>query len=67
MLSDYMKKMKDLDRKMLSMHYEDGLTYIKIAEQLNLSKTGIYKVMARIHGILQNCIKQTLLIWETNG
>jgi len=62
-----LKKLKESDRRMLSMHYEDSLSYIRIAEQLNLSKLGIYKVMARIHTNLQRCINQTLLLWETNG
>ena len=62
-----LKKLKESDRKMLSMHYEDSLSYTRIAEQLNVSKLGIYKVMARIHTNLQRCINQTLLIWETNG
>jgi RNA polymerase sigma-70 factor, ECF subfamily len=65
-LQGCLKKLKESDRKMLSMHYEDSLSYTKIAEQLNLSKLGIYKVMARIHTNLKRCIDQTLLIWETN-
>lgn len=66
-LQGCLKKLKESDRKMLSMHYEDSLSYNKIAEQLNLSKLGIYKVMARIHTNLKRCVNQTLLIWETNG
>ena len=66
-LQGCLKKLKESDRKLLSMHYEDRLSYRKIAKDLDLSKTGIYKVMARIHVSLQRCINQTLLIWETNG
>ena len=66
-LQGCLKKLKESDRKLLSMHYENRLSYKKIAEQLNLSKTGIYKVMGRIHVSLQRCINQTLLIWDTNG
>ena len=65
-LQGCLKKLKESDRKLLSMHYEDRLSYQKIAEQLDLSKSGIYKVMARIHTNLQRCINRTLLIWETN-
>ena len=66
-LQGCLKKLKESDRKLLLMHYENRLSYKKIAEQLNLSKTGIYKVMGRIHVSLQRCINQTLLIWDTNG
>lgn len=66
-LQGCLKKLKESDRKILSMHYEKGLTYLKISEKLNLSKSGIYKVMARIHISLQKCIEQTLLVWDVNG
>lgn len=66
-LQGCLKKLKESDRQMLSMHYEGGLSYLGIAEQLNRSKTGIYKIMARVHADLQRCIKRTLLVWETNG
>ncbi len=66
-LQGCLKKLKESDRKLLSMHYEDRLSYKKVAEQLNLSKSGVYKVMARIHANLQRCINRTLLIWDTNG
>lgn len=66
-LEGCLKKLKESDRQLLSMHYENNLSYSKIAERLNLSKMGIYKVMARIHTSLRRCINQTLLLWETNG
>ncbi|MBN1456528.1 MAG: sigma-70 family RNA polymerase sigma factor [Sedimentisphaerales bacterium] len=62
-----LNKLKESDRRMLSMHYEDGFNYKQIAEKLRASKTGIYKIMARIHTNLNRCIQKTLLIWETNG
>lgn len=66
-LQGCLNRLKESDRKMLAMHYEDNLSYRKIAEKLNLSQTGIYKVMARIHTNLQKCIRKTLMVWETNG
>ena len=62
-LQGCLKKLRLPDRKMLSMHYEACLSYKRIAEQLNHSKSGIYKVMARIHLTLEKCINRTLLIW----
>jgi RNA polymerase sigma-70 factor (ECF subfamily) len=66
-LQGCLNKLKEADRRKLSMHYDAGLHYNQIAEQLNISKTGIYKIMARIHANLQKCIRQTLLVWETNA
>lgn len=62
-----LSKLKESDRKMLTMHYESGFSYRQIAEGLRTSKSGIYKIMARIHTHLHECIKRTLLIWETNA
>jgi RNA polymerase sigma-70 factor (ECF subfamily) len=56
-------KLKEPDRQKISMHYDAGLSYSQIAQQLNTSVTGIYKVMARIHANLHCCVKQTLLLW----
>ena len=66
-LQGCLEKLKESDRKKLSMHYRDGLSYIEIAKQLNTSKSGIYKIMARIHTNLQECIKQTILVWDVNA
>ena len=66
-LQGCLRKLKELDRKMLSMHYEDSLSYQEIAKQLNHSRSVIYKVMARIHFNLEKCINKTLLVWDTNG
>ena len=65
-LQGCLKKLHESDLQKLSLHYEDGLSYSEIAQQQNLSKSGIYKVMARIHASLRICIKQTLLVWDTN-
>ena len=65
-LQGCLKKLKDSDLKMLMMHYEDDVSYKNIAEKLKVSKTGIYKVMTRIHMNLQKCIRQTLVVWDNN-
>lgn len=59
-------KLSTTDREILTMHYEEGTSYIDIAKLLNRSQTGIYKVMARIHSNLEICIKRTLLVWGEN-
>ncbi|ARN55841.1 sigma-70 family RNA polymerase sigma factor [Sedimentisphaera salicampi] len=66
-LDGCLKKLSDEDQKMIWMHYEEGLSYKKVAENLQRSKSGIYKVMARIHCNLLACIKKTLIVWQRNG
>ncbi len=66
-LKGCLKKLKQSDHQLLSLHYEDGFSYKQIAEKFDLSKSGIYKVMARIHVQLQKCVRRTLLVWEASG
>ena len=66
-LQGCLKKLNDKQKQMLCMHYEDGLHYKQIAENFDLSASSIYKAMAKLHTNLQNCIRKTLLIWETDG
>jgi len=59
-----LKKLTDSDDKLLRMRYQEGLSIKNVAEKLNRSVHGMYKVMARIHTMLQLCIRRTLSAWE---
>lgn len=52
-----LEKIQDADKKILQMRYEDDCSMKKIASILGRSKTGIYHTLARIHSLLNNCIK----------
>lgn len=54
------KKLKELDRKFLEIHYEQNAGMKKMAEMYGRSTTGIYHTMARIHTALHKCIQRTL-------
>lgn len=54
------KKLNELDRKIISLRYKDEISMKKIAQMLGRSSTGIYHTMARIHTLLQECIRRTL-------
>jgi RNA polymerase sigma-70 factor (ECF subfamily) len=58
-------KLKDGDKYILSLRYEEGLTYHQIAKKLGRSIALIYKKMAAIHTSLLYCIHQTLSLWDT--
>lgn len=57
-------KLRDRDKYMLSLRYEEGLTYHQIAEKLGRSMTMVYKMMTAIHTTLLHCIHQTLSLWD---
>jgi RNA polymerase sigma-70 factor (ECF subfamily) len=66
-LKGCLKRLKPSDYKLVQLHYGGRLSYRKIAEQHRLSKTGIYKVMTRIHTNLHDCIRKTLMLWEAGS
>jgi RNA polymerase sigma-70 factor (ECF subfamily) len=63
-LEGCLKRLADSERSLLRLHYEEGLTYKKIAEKYNYAERRIYKVMSRIHISLHDCILQTLVLWK---
>jgi len=63
-LSGCLGKLRDRDKYMLSLRYEEGLTYHQIAEKLGRSMTMVYKMMTAIHTTLLHCIHQTLSLWD---
>lgn len=54
------RKLSERDRKILSLRYKEEISMKKIAQMLGRSSTGIYHTMARIHTVLQECIRRTL-------
>lgn len=57
-------KLKELDRKFLTLRYEQNTGMKKIAEMFGRSTTGIYHTMARIHSALYECIQKALKAGE---
>jgi len=57
-------KLTESDAKLIKMCYEKGFSIKNTAEKLQRSVQGMYKVMARIHTMLQICIKRTMAAWE---
>lgn len=63
-LEGCIKKLKDREKYLLVLRYEEGLTYQSIAEKLDYSIALIYKGMAQVHTNLQRCIRRTLAMWD---
>ena len=63
-LQSCLLKLSEEDRKLISMRYESDTTTKQVALEMGRSLKGIYQSMARIHRLLQNCIRRTLVAWE---
>ncbi len=59
-LKNCLEKLDKSDRKLIYLHYEQGVTIKKIAQDLKRSIQGMYKVMTRIHNQLLRCINHKL-------
>lgn len=59
-LQTCVRKLVDADRKLIAMRYHQNLSVKAMATQLQRSRDGLYKTMARIHRQLERCVKTTL-------
>jgi RNA polymerase sigma-70 factor (ECF subfamily) len=51
-------KLKDPNLKMIKLRYSQQLSIKQIAEELSVSANVVYKAMAKIHFMLQQCIEK---------
>ena len=56
--------LKERDRRMIQMRYEQDLRADSMAEHVGLSTHAIYKAMARIHNMLLRCMRRRIVGWE---
>ena len=63
-LENCLGKLSKEDSRLLQMRYYKGITIKKIADQIGRSAQGMYKVFARIHAALQQCVNRTLNTWD---
>jgi RNA polymerase sigma-70 factor (ECF subfamily) len=63
-LQDCLLKLKENDRRLISMRYEHETTTKEVAERIGRSVEGLYQSLARIHRLLLNCIRRTVAAWE---
>ncbi len=59
-----LKKLSANDKELIQMRYDQSIAIKEIAIRLNRSVQGMYKVMARIHTQLQECIAKKLVVEE---
>jgi RNA polymerase sigma-70 factor (ECF subfamily) len=63
-LKTCLEKLQPLDRKMITLRYERNVAIKKIGEIFGRSPAGIYKTMARIHAVLERCVKAAMIQWD---
>lgn len=59
-LKHCLKRLREIDRRLLLMRYERNISMVKIAEIFGRSTNGIYHTMSRIHSVLRQCIHRLL-------
>jgi RNA polymerase sigma-70 factor (ECF subfamily) len=57
-------KLNEHDGSLIQMRYSRNLSIKEIAQKVGRPVQGMYKAMARIHNVLQECINRTLAAWE---
>jgi len=55
-----LRRLRESDRHLVRLHYEEGITIKAMAERANRSVQGLYKVMVRIHNRLRRCVNMRL-------
>ncbi len=65
-LEKCLSNMPERDRMLIHLRYDKGLTVRKLASSLDRPIRGLYKTIARIHKLLNNCVRQSLLLEGEN-
>jgi len=60
-LENCMQKLSAKDKELLKLKYVEDLTIKEVAERLSRPVQGMYKVMARIHSALEDCVRFNLM------
>lgn len=59
-LENCMARLGDNDKELLRLKYAEGMSIKEVARHKSRSADGMYKVMARIHSVLEECIRRNL-------
>jgi RNA polymerase sigma-70 factor (ECF subfamily) len=59
-----LSKLREKDRRLIKLHYEDGFTVKEMSKLVGRSADGLYKAMNRIHNGLVKCVHWTLAAEE---
>ncbi len=57
-------KLKEQNKEIVTLRYLKEMSSKQISQQMGVSANVVYKSMARIHYMLQECVERTLSAWE---
>jgi RNA polymerase sigma-70 factor (ECF subfamily) len=61
-----LEKLKAEDRQVVRLRYENEIPVKRMTDILGGTLDNTYKKLARIHHLLQGCIRKTVVAWETH-
>lgn len=65
-LQSCLDRLKEEDRNVVKLRYEKELPVKRMTQMLGGSLDSTYKKLARIHLLLQSCVRKTVVAWETH-
>lgn len=60
-LRQCIQKLKETERQILSLRYEEGTTLKNLAGRLGLNANTLYSRLSKIHLMLLNCVKKSMV------
>jgi RNA polymerase sigma-70 factor, ECF subfamily len=63
-LQQCLNKLEEPDRRIIQMRYEREMPIKQLADSIGRKMDNMYKILARIHNVLQSCIHRTMVTWE---
>ena len=59
-ISGCVSHLNEIDQQIVKLRYSKGVTIKSIAGHMGRSTQGIYKTMARIHSVLEECVQRSI-------
>jgi RNA polymerase sigma-70 factor (ECF subfamily) len=66
-LKSCLGKLGSAELQLLSLRFQDRFSIQRIAQLTGRSRHGLYKTLARILGLVRDCMTRTLAQWEYHG
>ena len=66
-LDGCLKKLAGKKQSLIRYRYHEGLSCKAISDKMNIPIYTVYKTFARLHAALQDCVRRTLVVWESEA
>lgn len=65
-LQHCLNKLQTKDRQVIRLRYEEETSTRKLADAIGTTIDNVYKILSRVHLLLQRCVSKTIVAWETH-